>query len=91
MNELGGRLVEEMARVASEGGGRFLLVTQIPDLHERIHEKGIASLNLSEVMANDSFRISEELKHLNALGNAALAREIAQFLEAEGWIPEPQR
>ena len=86
-DELAARIVTEMALGAQRHGARFVLVTELAELHQRALRDGLTSINLSRELADPGFRLPGKLAHLNATGNAVLAREIATFLTARAIFP----
>lgn len=88
LHELAERLVTEMHLEALRHGAEFVLVTHVAELHRAAVTRGIASIDVSEPLANLYFPLPEDFLHINEAGNGVLAWEIASFLGANGLIPE---
>jgi hypothetical protein len=86
-DELGARIVAEMARASARHGARFALITEVGALHERMVREGIASLDVSARLADPSLALPGGLGHLSAARNRVLARAIARFLDARDMLP----
>ncbi len=87
LHSLAEAIVLEMDRQCRLHGTRLLLLTAIQRLYDRSREAGILVHNVTTVMANPLFKLSEELGHFNEAGNGALAWDIAQFLKQEDIVP----
>ena len=87
MIELGDALIMAMNKESQRHGAEFLLVTQMPWLHERMVKRGVRSLDVRSALNDPTFKLPRGLSHLNEYGNHALASAIAGFLQQEGLIP----
>lgn len=87
MIELGEALIMAMNEESRLHGAQFLLVTRMPQLHERMVKRGVRLLNVQSALKNPAFRLPRGLGHLNEYGNGVLASTIAGFLQQEGLIP----
>ena len=85
---LGARIVQEMNEVAKQQKAAFLVVTQVPDLHERMLAQGIQSIDVTTALDNPGFSLPNGLGHINESGNGVLAREVAKYLKSNRLIPE---
>ncbi len=83
---LGETIVNAMHQESLEAGARFVLITGIEELHAAAIERNIPSLDVSEALSNPAYRFPDD-PHLNELGNAVLASEIAEFLRRDQVIP----
>jgi hypothetical protein len=84
--ELGEVIINAMHEDSSKHGATFVLVSQMPELHQAMLKRHILSLDVSGPLSNDKFSLSVD-KHINESGNGVLAWEIAKFLKAKGLIP----
>ncbi|MBM4459436.1 MAG: hypothetical protein FJ011_17040 [Chloroflexi bacterium] len=87
MLELGAAIVFEMHDASARRGAQFVLVTQIPELHDAALRRSLPSLDVTSALANRAFDLPDDLGHINEAGNGALAWEIAAFLVRERLIP----
>jgi len=85
---LGARIVQEMNEVAKQQKAAFLVVTQVPDLHERMFAQGIQSFDATSALDNPGFSLPNGLGHINESGNGVLAWELAMYLKSKQLIPE---
>ncbi len=85
--ELGAAIVFAMNDAAAQNGAKFVLVSQVPELTETAKQRPILTLDATAALANWKFDLPNDLGHINAAGNGALAWEIARFLGDKGLIP----
>ena len=85
---LGAKIVQEMNEVAKQQRADFLVVTQVPDLHERMFAQGIQSFDVTNALDNPGFSLPNGLGHINESGNGVLAWELAKHLKSNQLIPE---
>lgn len=86
-HELGWAIIYEMHQEAADYGAKFVLVTHIEELNQYASAQQIPSLNVSQPLSNLSYRLPENLKHINESGNGVLAWEIAKFLQENHLVP----
>ena len=87
MLELGAAIVFEMHDASARRGAHFVLVTQVPELHQAALRRPLPSLDVTSALANRAFDLPDDLGHVNEAGNGALAWEIAAFLMEKQLIP----
>ena len=84
--ELGSRIVTEMGNECRKRDIPFALVTRIRSLHEALVRNGHRSLEVSQVLANEKFKIPND-NHHNEAANEVLAREMGRFLQTSNLLP----
>jgi hypothetical protein len=72
-------------------GARFLLVTEVEELHEAAVSRQVPVLDVRAALSDPSFALPDGLGHLNGRGNEVLAAEIAAYLTAHDLEPAPAR
>ena len=87
LHHLGEAIVMQMAQETRGHGAEFVLVTQIPRLHEAVSNGGFYSLDVREALRNPKFALPENFAHINESGNGVLAWEIVRFLNNYELIP----
>lgn len=88
MYQLGAEIVYAMDTETREQGARFVLVTQLDELHQSALGHDIISFDASSALNNSTFPLPDDLAHINEAGNGVLAWEIVNFLKNNGLIPE---
>jgi hypothetical protein len=87
LHKLGEAIINTMHEESSSHGATFVLVTQVNQLYQATLKKQIFSLDVSEALSNEKYRLPDNLAHINEAGNGVLAWEIATFLRKNQLIP----
>jgi hypothetical protein len=87
LHKLGEAIINTMHEESSSHGATFVLVTQVNQLHQAALKKQILSLDVSDPLSNEKYRLPDDLAHINEAGNGVLAWEIATFLRKNQLIP----
>lgn len=87
MYEMGIAILRQLHRESATAGAHFVLVTELPRLHEECTKLGMTSFNVSEPLRNPRFALPYGLQHINEAGNGVLAWELARFLTRTSLIP----